>query len=220
MTDKPQRPPAVYPNYPASSWEYIIDKTGAVFQTVNGRLVPNGPWGVYVFRTAPNQKPQQVYFMQDGHGDLAVTQKRLVLLATDSKWQQWIIPIEGYVHDSDCPDSTIVNIDESQLALMRQSIATAQAQADRAYALANNAMQESSAANASVASLTKRVNALQSQVNALLTPSQVADLVWQKIKDINYLYRLAFLAWPKPDPDQDIKAYVDDLVSLIRKGGK
>lgn len=111
MTDKPQRPPAVYPNYPASSWEYIIDKTGAVFQTVNGRLVPNGPWGDYVFRTAPNQKPQQIYFMQDGHG----------------------------------------------------------------------------------------------------------DLVWQKIKDINYLYRLAFLAWPKPDPDQDIKAYVDDLVALIRK---
>ena len=220
MTDKPQRPPAVYPNYPASSWEYIIDKTGAVFQTVNGRLVPNGPWGVYVFRTAPNQKPQQVYFMQDGHGDLHITQKRLVLLATDSKWQQWIIPIEGYVHDSDCPDSTIVNIDESQLAMMKQSIATAQAQADRAYALANNAMQESSAANASVASLTKRVNALQSQVNGLLTPSQVADLVWQKIKDINYLYRLAFLAWPKPDPDQDIKAYVDDLVSLIRKVGK
>ena len=216
----PQRPPAVYPNYPAADWQYIVDKTGTVFQTVNGRLVPNGPWGVYVFRTAPNQKPQQIYFMQDGHGDLAITQKRLVLLATDSKWQQWIIPIEGYVHDSDCPDSTIVNIDESQLALMRQSIATAQAQADRAYALANNAMQESSAANASVASLTKRVNALQSQVNALLTPSQVADLVWQKIKDINYLYRLAFLAWPKPDPDQDIKAYVDDLVSLIRKVGK
>lgn len=217
MTDKPHRPPAVYPNYPASSWEYIIDKTGAVFQTVNGRLVPNGPWGVYVFRTAPNQKPQQVYFMQDGHGDLHITQKRLVLLATDSKWQQWIIPIEGYVHDSDCPDSTIVNIDESQLALMKQSIATAQAQADRAYALANNAMQESSAANASVASLTKRVNALQSQVNGLLTPSQVADLVWQKIKDINYLYRLAFLAWPKPDPDADIRAYVDDLVSLIKR---
>ena len=220
MTDKPHRPPAVYPNYPASSWEYIIDKTGAVFQTVNGRLVPNGPWGVYVFRTAPNQKPQQVYFMQDGHGDLAVTQKRLVLLATDAKWQQWIIPIEGYVHDSDCPDSTIVSIDDTQLAMMKQSIATANAQANRAYALADNAHQEADAANVAVASVMKQVNALQSQVNALLTPNQVADLVWQKIKDINFLYRLAFLAWPAQSPDPDIKAYVDDLVSLIRKVGK
>jgi len=155
MTDKPQRPPAVYPNYPAASWEFIIDKTGAVFQTITGRLVPNGPWGVYVFRTAPNQKPQQIYFMQDGHGDLAVTQKRLVLLATDSKWQQWVIPIEGYVHDSDCPDSTVVSIDDTQLAMMKQSIATANAQANRAYALADNAHQEAGAANASVTSLTK-----------------------------------------------------------------
>jgi len=31
------------------------------------------------------------------------------------------------------------------------------------------------------------------------------------------LYRLAFLAWPTPFPDVDIKAYVDDLVALIRK---
>ena len=217
MTQKPQRPPAVYPNYPAASWEFIIDKVGAVYQTITGRLTPNGPWGVYVFRTAPGEKPQQVYFMQDGHGDLAITQKRLVLLATDSKWQQWVIPIEGYVHDSDCPDSTVINIDESQLAMMKQSIATANAQANRAYALADNAHQEAGAANASVASVMKQLNALQSQVNALLTPSQVSDLVWQKLKDMNYLYRLAFNLWPTPSPDQDIRAYVDDLVALIRK---
>lgn len=217
MTQKPQRPPAVYPNYPAASWEFIIDKVGAVYQTVTGRLTPNGPWGVYVFRTAPGEKPQQLYFMQDGHGDLAVTQKRLVLLATDAKWQQWVIPIEGYVHDSECPDSTVISIDESSLAMMKQSIATANAQANRAYALADTAHQEAGAANASVASVMKQLNALQSQVNALLTPSQVADLVWQKLKDMNYLYRLAFVAWPQRNPDQDIASYVDDLVALIRK---
>lgn len=217
MTQKPQRPPAVYPNYPAASWEYVIDKTGAVYQTITGRLTPNGPWGVYVFRTAPGEKPQQLYFMQDGHGDLAITQKRLVLLATDAKWQQWVIPIEGYVHDSDCPDTDVVRIDETALAMMKQSIATAQAQANRAYAVADNAHQEATAANVAVASTMKQLNALQSQVNALLTPSQVADLVWAKLKDMNYLYRLAFTVWPAKSPDPDIAAYVDDLVALIRK---
>lgn len=211
------RPPAVYPNYPSASWEYIIDKTGAVYQTITGRLVANGPWGVRVYRTAPGEKPQCLYFLQDGHGDLVVSQKRLLLLATDSKWQQWIIPIEGYVSPDDIPEPTVVNIDASQLAMMKQSIATSQALSDKAYALANDANDEARSASASVASLQKQVAALQAQVNALLTPSQVADLVWQKIKDVNYLYRLAFLAWPKSDPVPDIKAYVDDLVALIRK---
>jgi hypothetical protein len=212
-----QRPPAVYPNYPSASWEYIIDKTGAVFQTITGRLVANGPWGVRVYRTSPNEKPQLVYFLEDGHGDLAVVQRRLVLLATDKNWQQWVIPIDGYVHDSECPDATVVNIDASQLAMMKQSIATAQGVADKAYGKAGNAEQEAAAANASVKSLTKQLATLQAQVNALLTPAQVSDLVWQKIKDINYLYRLAFLAWPRTVADADINAYVADLVALIRK---
>jgi hypothetical protein len=54
-------------------------------------------------------------------------------------------------------------------------------------------------------------------VSQLLTPSQVADLVWQKIKDINYLYRLGFNAWPIPAPDPDIRMYIYDLVALIKK---
>jgi len=212
-----QRPPAVYPNYPSASWEYIVDKTGAIFQTITGRLIANGPWGVRVYRTAPSEKPQLVYFLQDGNGDLAVVNRRLVLLATDKNWQQWVIPIDGYVHDSECPDATVVSIDASQLAMMKQSIATSQAMADKAYAKAVNAEIDADGTTSAVKALQAQMATMQTQVNALLTPAQVADLVWQKIKDVNYLYRLAFLAWPKQNPDADIDAYVDDLVALIRK---
>ena len=213
----PQRPPAVYPNYPAADWQYIVDKTGTVFQTVNGRLVPNGAWGVYVFRCPPNAKPEQVYFLQDGHGTLTVDGKRLVLLATDKNWQMFIIEIKGYVAPPDCPDSDVVDINEVQLATLRQSIATAQAQASQAYAMAQTATNRCNDLSTQVVNQQKQINDLTQRVNALLTPSQVNDLVWQKLKDMNYLYRLAFNAWPAQSPDPDIRAYVDDLVSLIKR---
>lgn len=219
MTLNATRPPAQYPNYPASSWEYVVDKTGTIWQTVNGRLVANGPWGVYVFRCPPKEKPQQVYFLQDGHGDLYVDEmnKRLVLLTTDKQWQTWIVPMEGYIYPSDCPDTTVVNIDESQLSSLRQQVATAQMQAAQATAQANAAINRCNDMAVQLANLNKTVAALQNQVNALLTPSQVSDLVWQKLKDMNYLYRLGFNLWPTPSPDPDIRAYVDDLVSLIKR---
>jgi hypothetical protein len=126
-----------------------------------------------------------------------VVNRRLVLLATDKNWQQWIIPIDGYVHDSECPDATVVSIDASQLAMMKQSIATSQAMADKAYAKAVNAEIDADGT-------TSAIKALQAQMATMQT-------------QVNYLYRLAFLAWPKQNPDADIDAYVDDLVALIRK---
>jgi hypothetical protein len=221
-----EKPPVTYRNYPAYLWQIITDKTGTRFQTLTGRLETNGPWGVRVWRCPPTGKIELVYFIQDGNGRLSVNDmtKKLEFLATDKDWNPIIVPIEGYVHPADCPDSTVVNINEVQVATLKQSINTAQTQANNAYANAEQAKSIANNANAQVASLQKtvkelqaQVNTLQAQVNSLLTPNQVADLVWQKIKDINYLYRLGFLAWPKPDPDADIKAYVDDLVTLIKK---
>lgn len=222
-----QRPPAVYPNYPSQQWSWIVDKTGAVYQTIYGRLVAGGPWGVWVFRTAPNGKPQQLYFMSDGSGRLVVDHKKLYLLCTDVQWQQWIVPIDGYIDPDDTPSSTIVDVNEAQVAGLKQSIATTQQQAQQASSTANNAQSEVVALKSTVQKLQqqidaqqKTITALQLQVSQLLTPSQVSDLVWQKIKDINYLYRLGFIQWPTPAPDADIRAYITDLVNLIKKVGK
>lgn len=221
-----EKPPVNSKNYPSYLWQIITDKTGTQFQTLTGRLQPNGPWGVRVWRCPPNGKPELVYFLQDGNGRLSVDDmtKKLKFCATDKDWNPFTVTIEGYIHPADCPDSTVVNVNEVQVASLKQGIATAQSQANSAYANSEQAKKIANDANAQIANLQKtvsalqaQVNALQAQVNSLPTNSTVADIVWQKLKDMNYLYRLGFLAWPKPDPDADIKAYIDDLVSLIRK---
>lgn len=226
MSDAPFRPPVVYPNYVPAHWSYVVDKTGAVYQTLNGNVGSGTPWGFRVWRTAPNQKPQLMYY-GDGSGILIVERKKLYALVTDSQWQQFIVPIAGYISPDDEPDSKIVDVNEAQVAGLKQSIATAQRTADSAYASANNAMSEVVALKSTVKQMQstldqqqKIITALQQQVSQLLTPSQVSDLVWQKIKDINYLYRLAFIAWPAVSPDMDIRAYVSDLVGLIKKASK
>lgn len=221
------RPPAVYPNYPAQQWSWIVDKTGAVYQTISGRLVAGGPWGIYVFRTAPTQKPQQIYFMPDGSGHLVVNYKKLYLLCTDAQWQEWIVEIDGYIDPDDTPSSQIVNVDEAQVAGLKMSIDTTQQQTQQAMITASSARSDVRALQSTVKQLQQQIDtqqnaitALQQQVAQLLTPSQVSDLVWQKIKDVNYLYRLAFISWPVTAGDMDIGAYVNDLVNLIRKVGK
>jgi hypothetical protein len=215
----PTKPAVGYQNYNTYLWDYIPDKTGTYFQTLAGNVGAGTPWGLRVWRCPPNAAPELIVFIPDGNGKLFVNvmTKELWLLGTDANRSTFILKIDGYVFPSDCPDSTVVNINEAQVATLKQSIATTQQIAQSASATANEARGIATDTAAQLAQLQRTVTALQSQVNGLLTPSQVADLVWQKIKDINYLYRLAFLAWPTPNPDQDIRAYVADLVALIRK---
>ena len=205
-------PPVNLSNYPSYLWQYVSDKTGTIYQSLTGRLSTGGPWGVRVWRIAPGGKPELIFFLQDGNGKLSVNPvtKQLMMLTTDKNWNPGITIIEGYVHPVDCPDSTVVNINENQVASLKQSIATTQSMANNANTTANNAIAKND-------DMQKRIDLLQNQINNLLTPQQVADLVWQKLKDMNYLYRLAFLAWPKNNPDPDVKSYVDDLVTLIKK---
>lgn len=221
-----QPPPVNLMNYTAYLWQIVTDKTGTQYQTLTGRLNEGGPWGVRVWRIPPGSKSELIYFVQDGNGQLYVDQmgKRLLFLGTNANREPFWFVIAGYVHPADCPDSTVVNINELQVASLKQSIATTQGMASSAQTTAIAANNKADDALVRVKNLEKQFVALQSQVNAqqaqingLLTPSQVADLVWQKIKDVNYLYRLAFIAWPKPAPDQDIRDYVNDLVGLIKK---
>ena len=60
----------------------------------------------------------------------------------------------------------------------------------------------------------KQIQALQAQVNALLTPAQVADLVWAKVWDANYQIRMGFLAGRSAI--QQVQDYLNDLAVYIR----
>jgi len=79
---------------------------------------------------------------------------------------------------------------------------------------ANNAQKTAENAPGQIAELQAQVNALQAQVNMLLTPNQVADLVWAKVWDANYQIRMGFLAGKSAI--QQGQDYPNDLAVYIR----
>ena len=216
----PIRAPFTNPCYGAGS--VVIDKTGTVFQVWTGRLTNPGAWGPHIYRTAPGGKPELVWFIENANGtQLMIMNKQLWFAYTPQNGGQWLQQIDGYIDPSDTPSSKIVDVDETQVATLKQSIATAQAMASAANQQALQSQTTASAANnsaaaalAKVAEQSRQIQALQAQVNALLTPNQVADLVWAKVWDANYQIRMGFLAGKSSI--QQVQDYLNDLAVYIR----
>jgi multidrug efflux pump subunit AcrA (membrane-fusion protein) len=160
--------------------------------------------------------------MENANGtQLIIMNKKLWFDYTPPKGGQWGQPIDGYIDPSDEPSSQVVNVDESALNAVKQSVATAQSTANnadnkamRALISADNAQKSADTAKAQIAALQAQVSALQAQVNNLLTPQQVADLVWTKVWDSNYQIRMGFLAGKSPI--QEVQDYLNDLRVYIK----
>ena len=85
------------PNYPSSPLTPQKDKTGKEFLAVNGRLVPNGPFGIRVYMRVNVNKPwQQILFRQSYWGQLAVTDGILYLYFTRPDWKVGRLPVPGW----------------------------------------------------------------------------------------------------------------------------
>ena len=214
----PIRAPFTAPCYGAGS--IIIDKAGTVFQVWTGRLTNPGAFGPHIYRTVQGGKPELVWFLENANGQyMVIMNKQLYFSYTPAKGGQWLQQIDGYIDPSDTPSSQVVNVDESALNAVRQSIVavqgiatTADYKATKAQTTANNAQATADNARAQVAALTAQVNALQAQV---LTKAQVEDIVWAKIWDVNYLIRLGFI---KGSSDiQQVQDYLVDLASYIKR---
>ena len=200
----------------------VIDKTGTTFQVWTGRLTNPGAWGSRIYRTVKGGKPELVWFIENANvGNLIIMNKQLFIPYQPPKGSQALQQISGYIDPSDTPSSQVVNVDESALNTVWQSIATTQSmvngvdyKATRAQTTAQNAQTTADNAKAQVAALQAQVNALQAQVNALMTPNQVADLVWAKVWDANYQIRMGFIAGKSPI--QQVQDYLVDLATYIR----
>lgn len=216
----PIKAPFTAPCYGAGS--IVIDKTGTTFQVWTGRLTNPGAWGPHIYRTVPNGKPELVWFIENANGNqLIIMNKQLYFSYTPPNGGQWLQQINGYIDPSDEPSSKVVNVDESALNAVKQSVATAQttannadSKASKAQSTAQDAQTTANNAKAQIAALQAQVNALQAQVNSLLTPNQVADLVWAKIWDVNYQIRMGFIAGKSPI--QQVQDYLVDLATYIR----
>jgi hypothetical protein len=215
----PIRLPIKAPSYSAGGANFYIDKTGAIYQTWVGRTVAGGDWGSHVYRTAPGAPSTLLFFQPGSNGFLEVMNGQLWFGFCDAKGGQWRLLIDGYIDPSDTPSSTVVNVDEAQVAGLKQGLGTAQATADRAIGAANQATAIARQAESDVDTLTAQVNALQAQVTAMqsqaLTKAQIEDIVWAKIWDVNYLIRLGFI---KGSSDiQQVQDYLVDLASYIKR---
>lgn len=85
-------------NYPASPLTPVVDAKGKEFINPNGRLVPNGPFGVRVYmRATPTSQWQMLYFREGNWGQLYVINGQLRLYFTTSQWQVGYAVIPQYV---------------------------------------------------------------------------------------------------------------------------
>lgn len=199
--------------YTATKTDVIDDKTGALFQTSMGANQQGGQFGIHVWRTPKGGKKQEILFYAGDHGGLAILWGKLYFVHNDAESKKvFLEPIPGFIpKDSDTKSGTI-NLNESQLAVIRAQIDTVSKRAESAYAVAN-------AATARVAELERRVAALEAKplVNngGGLTKPQIEDIVWAKIWDVFYILRGGMNAGVSTDPN--IQGWINDLTSFIRR---
>lgn len=214
------------PSYGAGSM--VIDKAGTIFQVWTGRLTNPGAWGSRIYRTVKGGKPELVWFIEDANtGALIIMNKQLFLPYQPPKGRQQLQQIHGYIDPSDEPSSAVVNVDESALNSVKQSLAVMQAgitQADYKATSAQNIAKNLQATNAklesNLATLQAQVASLQSRLNTLQPAGsgQVADIVWAKLWDSIYLIRMAMNSGNSTD--SNIQGFLVDLTSFIKKVGK
>ena len=214
------RPPVTYKNYGTYLWTMITDKTGTIYQTLAGNVGPNTPWGIRVWRIPPGKTAELIYFIEGGNGTLYVDDitKKLYFYGTDNVGAPYYVEIAGFVYPSDKPDVTVVNINENQVAVLKQEIATSNAIANRASATANTAVSTANDTAAQIIGLQRQIGMMQQQITALqsqvIPRNQIEDIVWSKIWDVNYLIRLGFLDGKSAIPQ--VQDYLHDLGIYIK----
>lgn len=191
----------------------VIDKTGTIFQVWVGRLTTPGAWGGRVYRTIKDGKPELVWFIEDSNiGGLIILNKQLFIPFQTPKSGQMLQQIDGYIDPSDTPSSQVVNVDESSLNAIKQSVTVAQTSAYNADSKAIKAQKTADNAKVQIAALQAQVNALQAQI---LSKAQVEDIVWSKIWDVNYLIRQGYIAGSSTI--REVQDYLVDLLAFIRR---
>lgn len=217
--NKPVPSPVTYKSYPASGLTQFTDKTGTIYQTQQGDNNGTGPWGQRVWRIKPKGTPEEIFCIVGGHGDLVVDYKKLVFEYCDSNWKQWTWDVPGWIDPSDKPSSTVVNVDESAMAVYKQQVILAQKTANQASYDAKQAISSDDALKRQMSVIQTQMTNLQAQINTMqsqiLSKAQIEDIVWSKIWDVNYLIRMGFLQGSSAI--QQVQDYLNDLAVYIKK---
>jgi len=203
----------------------VVDKAGTIFQVWTGRLTNPGAWGSRVFRTVKGGRPELVWFIEDANvGSLIIINKQLFLPYQPPRGIQQLQQIHGYIDSADEPSSSVVNVDESALNSVKQSIAVVQTstntidyKATRAQNTAQDAQTTANKSKAEITALQAQVTKLQARLDALeqTSASKIADVVWAKLWDAIYLMRMGMNVGSSTDPN--INGWINDLTNFIKK---
>lgn len=198
--------------YTATKTDTITDKSGALYITSMGATTPGAPFGIRVYRIAKlGGTKQEILFYPGDHGGLAVLWGKLFFVHNQAGSKKILLEeIPGFIPENGSVPNTVVNLNETQLALVNKMIETATKRAEGGYAQSSQAM-------ARVVALEKRIAELEKKPDAVggLTKAQIEDIVWTKIWDIFYLIRAGMNEGSSKMTD--IQNWINDLTSFIRK---
>jgi len=195
------------------------DKTGAIYHTSMGSNTAGAPFGIHLWKEATGKPPQEILFYPGDHGALKVMGNTLYFIHNraaqkDSQLEE----VPGYIYPGDTVPSTVVNINDKQVAELKQQLGTAQNQANAAYAQSQKAMSLVSALSNQVDTLNARVTKLEQSGgggSAPIDEGKIADIVWQKIMDVMWIIRQAMNSGSSTDAN--IQGYLVDLTAFIKK---
>ena len=193
------------------SWTYT-DRSGVIYQQIVGRIGTGQPWGIHIWRTPPGGKPELLLLIPNANGSLLINNKKLLLSYTTEPGRQYQIEIPGFLFWDDTPSGDIVNIDESQVAILKQEITTARTAANAAMQTANAAVNKNVLQQNQIDMLINRIGELEQK---MITRPQIEDIVWSKIWDVNYLIRMGFL--DGKSTIRNVQDYLNDLAVFIRR---
>ena len=217
--NKPVASPVTFKSYPASGLTQFTDKTGTIYQSQQGDNNKTAPWGQRVWRVKPDGKPEEIFCIVGGHGDLVIDYNTLIFEYCDANWKQWTWVVPGYIDPSDNPSSKVVNVDESAMAVYKQQVALAQKTANQASYDATQALGTSTDLKKQMAAMQSQIAAMQNQIKTMqsqiLSQQQIEDIVWSKIWDVNYMIRMGFLQGSSTI--QQVQDYLNDLAVYIKK---
>ena len=118
----------------------------------------------------------------------------------------------GFIHWSDTPSSKVINVDEAQVKVLKTEIATTQTIAAQAKTTADTAKNSADATMTRLRALEIKVAAMEKE---MLNKSQIEDIVWSKIWDVNYLIRMGFIQGTSAI--REVQDYLNDLASFIKR---
>lgn len=199
-------------NYGGQITNLAPDRTGAVYSLNLCRLTQNGPWGPRVYRIPPTGAPQLIAFVENASaGHLVVSNRTLYFLYSVNGTCYYQI-IDGYIDPDSTPSSTIVNINTAQVQTLQQQITVLNQQCNALQQQISSLKTTQSQQHTALQSMQNQLSQLQSQ---MMSPDQIADLVWSKTWDILYLIRLGYIQGSSSV--QQVQDWLNDLTVFIRR---